>query len=518
MSPSVRRVGRAFAHDVRTHTTKGLSPDLLRDASRRLAIAGLMYAIAFTLSLALNLMFLHFGWARAQAYAERTVVRVISLVLGLGVFLYARRAGLSPERVTAIGLLFEIVGGLLIVWPENSMLVQGPAPSVIGISWLAVWVTIFPMLLPARPRVTIAASLVTATMSPLSIWLLTRAGHPTPPVSTLTFTYVPNYVAALLAMGTSLVLHRMRGQIAEARALGSYELVERLGAGGMGEVWRASHRMLARPAAIKLIAPDAMAGARGTEAEELVKRFEREAQATASLSSPHTVALYDFGVTEDGTFYYVMELLHGIDLQRLVERFGPLPPERAIALLVQACASLDEAHARGLVHRDIKPANVFTCVLGGRHDFAKVLDFGLVAREAGPEGIDARLTQADAIRGTPAFMAPEMASGARVDGRADLYALGCVAYWLVAGAYPFESRSVYELVSKHMYETPEPPSKRAPQPIPQELDALVLRCLAKAPEARPASACELSALLAAIPVAAHWTEPRAAQWWGEHLA
>jgi serine/threonine-protein kinase len=513
-----RRVGPALAHKPHTLTTKGLAADLLRDASRRLALAGLMYAIGFALSLALNLLFLRLGWARLEAYGTRTVLRAISLALGLGVFLYARRPGLSPVRVIAVGLVFEVIGGLLIVWPESLMLVDVPPPSAVGISWLAVWVTIFPMLLPARPRIAIAASLVTATMSPFSIWLLTRLGHTAPPVSTLAFTYLPNYVAALLAIVPAVVLHRMRRQIAEARALGSYELVERLGAGGMGEVWRASHRMLVRPAAIKLIAPGAIAGARSTEADELVKRFEREAQATASLSSPHTVELYDFGVTDDGTFYYVMELLQGIDLQRLVERFGPLPPERAIALLVQACESLDEAHTRGLVHRDIKPANVFTCVLGGRHDFAKVLDFGLVASEVAQEAIDVRLTQGDAIRGTPAFMAPEMASGAHVDGRTDLYALGCVAYWLVAGAHPFESRSVYELVSKHLYEMPEPPSQRATQPIPQEFDALVLRCLAKAPEDRPASARELAELLAAVPVAAQWTEPRAAQWWRENLA
>ena len=511
-----RRVGPAPKSH--TLTTKGLSADLLRDASRRLALAGLIYAIGFALSLVLNLLFLRLGWARPEAFTARTVVRAMGLALGLGVFLYARRPGLSPVRVIAVGLAFEIIGGLLVVWPENRVLVDGPPPSIVGVSWLAVWVTIFPMLLPARPRIAIAASLATATMSPLSIWALTLFGHTAPPTSTLTFTYLPNYVAALLAIVPAVVLHRMRRQISEARAMGSYALVERLGAGGMGEVWRASHRMLARPAAIKLIARDAIAGALSTEADELAKRFEREAQAIASLSSPHTVALYDFGVADDGTLYHVMELLNGIDLQRLVERFGPMPPERAVALLLQVCESLDEAHTRGLVHRDIKPANVFTCVLGGRHDFAKVLDFGLVSADVAEGAIDARLTQVDAVRGTPAFMAPEMASGARVDGRADLYALGCVAFWLVAGSQLFEGGSVYEVVSKHLHDTPEAPSSRATQPIPPEFDALVLRCLAKAPGDRPSSARELAELLAAIPVSPHWTEPRAAQWWREHLA
>jgi len=510
-----RRLSRAqTAHLI---TTKGLAPDILRDASRRLALTGLVYAIGFGISLALNLLFLRLGWARTVGFETRTAVRVMSLVLGIGVFLYARRPGLGPSRVIAIGLAFEVLGGLLLVLPESLTLVAQSSPSVVGISWLAVWVTFFPLLVPASPRIAVAASLVTATMSPLAVWLVTRDGHVAPPVSTLAFNYIPNYVAALLAIVPAVVLHRMRGQIAAARALGSYELVERLGAGGMGEVWRASHRMLARPAAIKLIAPDAMAGADPGETAELVKRFEREAQATASLSSPHTVELYDFGVADDGTFYYVMELLRGIDLQRLVERCGALPPERVVALLAQVCESLDEAHVHGLVHRDIKPANVFTCVLGGRHDFVKVLDFGLVTPEAAPSVIDVRLTQMDAMRGTPAYMAPEMASGGPVDGRADLYALGCVAYWLLVAGHPFEGRSVFELVSKHLHEPAEPPSKRATQPIPVELDALVLRCLAKAPGDRPANARELAELLARVPSAAPWTEARASGWWGENL-
>ncbi len=498
-------------------TTRGLPPDLLRDASRRLALVGLVYAIGFAVSIAINLVFMYLGWSRPEGFAARQIVRVLSLVLGLGVFLYARRPGLPQSRVIGIGIAFEIVGGLLLVWPENQRLVVDSAPSVIGISWLAVWVTFFPLLVPARPWIAIAASLVTATMSPLTIWSFASIGYPVPSAATLTFSFLPNYVAALLTIVPAVMLHRMRGHVAHARALGSYALVERLGAGGMGEVWRASHHMLARPAAIKLISPGAIADAGHSEGAELAKRFEREAQATASLSSPHTVALYDFGVTGDGTFYYVMELLHGVDLQRLVERFGPLPPERSIALLAQACESLHEAHGRGFVHRDIKPANMFSCVLGGYHDFVKVLDFGLVTSGAARSAVDAQLTQKDAMRGTPAFMAPEMMGGAIVDGRADLYALGCVAYWLLVGTRPFEGRSLIEVMSKHMHEAPEPPSKRAKQPIPPELDAIVLRCLAKAPEDRPANARALAEQLAAVPVARPWTEARAAQWWSDHL-
>jgi len=313
------------------------------------------------------------------------------------------------------------------------------------------------------------------------------------------------------------VVYRLGAQVREAREMGSYRLVERLGEGGMGEVWRAQHRLLARPAAIKLIRPE-MLGARDSASRELlVRRFEREAQATALMTSPHTMALYDYGVAEDGTFYYVMELLDGFDLDEMVKRFGPLPPERAVHLLQQMCESLAEAHEAGLIHRDIKPANLYACRYGRAVDFIKILDFGLVKRESRPRADADVVTAEGAPSGTPAFMSPEQALGdERVDARSDLYAVGCVAYWLLTGTLVFKGATLMETIVMHVHREPEPPSRRARSPIPYELEALVMACLSKQPADRPQTADELAARLAAVPLAQEWTADRAQEWWDRH--
>ena len=279
----------------------------------------------------------------------------------------------------------------------------------------------------------------------------------------------------------------------------------------MGEVWRARHRMLARPAAIKLIRP-ALDG-RGIT-DELQRRFEQEAQAIARLRSPHTVELFDFGVADNGAFYYVMELLDGLDADALVRRFGPIPPGRAVHLLRQVCHSLSEAQACGLVHRDIKPANIFLCRYGEDHDFVKVLDFGLV------KALDTRVTQAspdltaeNIVQGTPAFIAPEQAMGdTDVDSRADIYATGCVAYWLLTGQYVFTADTPMGILMHHARTPPPPPSTRTNRPIPQPLERLVLDCLAKSPEGRPQSAAELDQRLGELGLEP-WSEEEAKEWW-----
>ena len=249
----------------------------------------------------------------------------------------------------------------------------------------------------------------------------------------------------------------------------------------------------------------------------MVQRFEREAQATASLSSEHTVDLYDFGVSDDGTFYYIMELLDGLDLDLLVRRFGPLPPSRVVHLLTQVCESLEEAHERGLVHRDVKPANIYVCRSGVRRDFVKVLDFGLVANLRTSAPTELRLTLPEHAIGTPAFMAPEVALGQELDGRSDLYGLGCVAYWLVTGRKVFEGSSVLEVLSKHVSVEPDPPSRHCPGEMPPDLDAVILRCLEKTPDRRPRGAREVAHLLRSVPLADPWTEERAEAWWAEHV-
>jgi serine/threonine-protein kinase len=272
--------------------------------------------------------------------------------------------------------------------------------------------------------------------------------------------------------------------------------------------------MLARPAAIKLIRPEVLAGAHAERSEMALTRFRREAEAAASLRSPHTVELYDFGVTEDETFYFVMELLEGLDLETLVHRYGPLPAGRAIHILRQICESLEEAHASGLVHRDIKPANIHVGRVGLRYDFVKVLDFGLVKTITGIGTDQSMETAAGLTPGTPAYMAPEMALGEKVDARADIYAVGCVAYYLLTGHVVFEAENALQSIAKHLREQPVPPSVRANIALPAGLDGLVLACLAKMQKDRPQSAAELSGRLGAIEVEP-WDREQAKRWWEE---
>jgi serine/threonine protein kinase len=270
--------------------------------------------------------------------------------------------------------------------------------------------------------------------------------------------------------------------------------------------------MLARPAAIKLIRPQVLAAGDREAVQLAVTRFRREADAAAHLRSPHTVALYDFGVTEDGTLYFVMELLEGMDLETLVRQQGPVPANRVIHILRQVCESLEEAHASGLVHRDIKPANIHLGRVGMRHDFVKVLDFGLVKSVDSASSEHSLMTAAGLTPGTPAYMAPEIASGETVDGRADIYALGCVAYYLLTGQLVFQASTTFQIIAKHLQEPPVPPSQRTELVVPPALDRVVLACLAKNPGDRPGSAAELDRLLAGIEVEP-WTEEKAERWW-----
>jgi serine/threonine-protein kinase len=275
--------------------------------------------------------------------------------------------------------------------------------------------------------------------------------------------------------------------------------------------------LLARPAAIKLIRSEVLgSGGSSSSMGNVVQRFEREANATASLQSPHTVALYDFGRTEEGTFYYVMELLDGLDLESLVNRFGPMPAERVVAVLRQACRSLAEAHDAKLVHRDVKPANIMVCRYGREFDFVKVLDFGLVTLQTQHRTEDPKLTADGIAGGTPAYMPPEIAEGKPVDGRTDLYALGCVAYWMLTGHTVFEGDTPMAVILSHVSDTPLPMAKRSEVEIPKELEETVMACLEKSPDRRPQNADELLARLESVPLASPWNDSRARSWWESH--
>jgi len=312
----------------------------------------------------------------------------------------------------------------------------------------------------------------------------------------------------------SHVVTQLGRQVTRAREMGSYRLGELLGRGGMGEVYKATHTMLARAAAIKLIRPEALGAGNSDGAHLAVRRFTREAEAAANLRSPHTVEVYDFGVTDDQTLYFVMEMLEGMDLETLIRQNGPLPAARVIHLMRQVCESLGEAHAKGLVHRDIKPANIHVGQVGLEYDFVKVLDFGLVKEVKRPNATDTRLTVEGMTVGTPTYMAPELALDEAFDGRADLYALGCVTYFLLTGQVVFESDNVMRLMVRHIEEKPVPPSRRTDRQIPPLLDDIVLACLAKDPAARPPSAAVVSRALAAAEADIEpWTQEQAAAWW-----
>ena len=326
--------------------------------------------------------------------------------------------------------------------------------------------------------------------------------------------------AALLAVAIAHLIQGLGFKVVSAQRMGSYVLERKLGHGGMGEVWRGQHARLARPAAIKLIRPQILARMSRANQEMLQTRFELEVQATAALRSPNTVAIYDFGVGQDGTLYYVMELLDGMDLHEAIRAHGPMPPERVIFLLLQACHSLQEAHERGLVHRDLKPSNLFLCRYGADFDFMKVLDFGLVKLLEDPERQDEALglTAAGAITGTPAFMAPEQAARRTVDARSDIYLVGCIAYFLLTGRLVFPGPSPAEMMSQHLRVTPEPVAKRSPFRLPGALAPLVMQCLEKQPDARPQTIASLAKRLREIPLETPWTQARAESWWTEHDA
>jgi hypothetical protein len=456
-------------------------PGYLKFAPQRIAYVCVVYAVIWIVIFAAHNL-LH---SAPQDVLSFVAVFIIALLTAAVMFALTR-THINTMLLLDLGLIFEVVGAFLISYIE-----------VMSIQMLA--------------------SIAAASMGPLAFLIHTAKGVPLPPAWQIISLYAPNYLAAGISFFPIYLLNKDRSDLRQARQMGSYQLVERLGHGGMGEVWKARHDMLARSAMIKMISPGLTGGKTPDESQRALRRFYREAQATAALESPHTVKLFDFGATSGGTFYYVMEMLYGVDLDTLVERFGPVPAGRAVHLLRQVCRSLGEAHASGLIHRDIKPANIFTCRLGLQYDFVKVLDFGLVKRTYLGEG-ESRLTADGLISGTPAYLAPEtVASEEKFDGRADLYSLGCVAYWLLTGKLVFENANQMKMVMDHVQAPPVPPSQRTELEIPPALEEIIMTCLEKDPDKRPQDALELDRRLAAVALGGDWSEERAEKWWKVHL-
>lgn len=489
-----------------TSRPRSLPPELLSAHARRLGIMALLSAFA-VVGMGVGSQVLGAKLGMPSPSGIVLFAEIAAVVASLGMFGLTRRTGQDPAELLDRGLVYEVGMGFLIavmyhVWPD--------APGQIPKGWspVAVWVVSFALLVPATRGKNVLATVATACMDPLGLLLSTALGHSAPPMLVAAGMFLPTAIAAAAAIVGSRVVSELSEQAGRAQELGSYRLVSPLGHGGMGEVWRAEHRMLARDAAIKLVR-----GGTDHSGRELVARFEREAKVTAGLRSPHTVQLYDFGRSDDGAFYYVMELLDGFSLDEVVRRFGPQSPGRVVHVMRQVCHSLAEAHAAGLVHRDIKPGNIILGRYGGDPDFVKVLDFGLV-KTLSASGAD--LTQTGLLAGTPAYMPPEMALGRAVDGRTDLYALGAVGYTLLTGLPVFDRSTALETIHDHASTIPIPPSRRVATPIPQDLERVLLDCLAKEPDERPQTAHALAAGLAKIHLPEPWNREDAERWWNRN--
>ncbi|HUR93351.1 MAG TPA: serine/threonine-protein kinase [Gemmatimonadales bacterium] len=480
-----------------------LPDDLLRQASKRLQILTLIAAALWFLGPLLGHLAIHFadtGDGTEGAFQVIDGIAAFAFATSIGLYLYLRTTRRDPAFLLDLGLVYlvftAIALGLMIHWAPVATAPVVPRPTI---TWIGPVILMTAAIVPAEPWKMLLAGFLAASMDPLGMLLGRAFGayHFDSVLDALAMHY-PNYLLLGVAVVISGVLTRLGQQVTRARELGSYRLGDLIGRGGMGEVYFAHHRMLARPAAIKLIRPEALAGEDGTQAQLATARFRREAEAAARLKSPHSVQLYDFGVTDEGRLYLVMELLDGMNLEQLVRRDGALPAARVAHILRQVCDSLQEAHDAGLVHRDIKPANIHVGRVGRRDDFVKVLDFGLVKSLAGAGGDDSMASVAGMALGTPAFMAPEMVHNEAVDGRADLYSLGCVAYYLLTGHLVFEGETAIQTILMHLQQDPVPPSIRTDRPIPPGLERLVLSCLAKRADDRPQSAETLAVALAAF--------------------
>jgi hypothetical protein len=503
------------------HLTDGASDDALRQF--RLSRFGLALALIGLGFVALN-FFLSL-WVGRISHNRSSLPLVVASTTFAALWLLLRGAPRSRRFVRIVELSTLLVGAT--AFSSMALVLDMLAnPDMIVRTLLTYMLLVYAVYVPSTAKHTLLiAGLITVPLLG-SIFLAFQAWDPAlhdPPAASWPkmpvggMAYPATLVTAFfwaivvaMAASFSQTIYGLRKAVRDIRRLGQYTLEGKLGEGGMGVVYRASHGMLRRPTAIKLLLP-------GRNSVEALTRFEREVRRTAMLTHPNTVTVFDYGQTTDGVFYYAMELLEGASLQEIVEVDGPQPAERVIHLLEQVAGSLAEAHDAGLIHRDIKPGNILVVDRGGISDLVKVVDFGLVKDVGGSGSADATITTADAITGTPHYMAPEAISAPdTVDARADIYALGAVGYWLLTGTHVFRGNTVMEVLAHHLHSAPEKPSARLGVAVERDLEKVLLGCLAKRPEDRPASAQLLREQLRACYAARRWTNQRASEWWTSH--
>ncbi len=507
----VLRCGEARSTRSGSQTHVRIAEEVAEQGARRIGALAILTAVSVV-----GVAIIEHRLQGDMAVAQQTpLYRLSALFLFLAAIALAaiqRVELVSPQDLLDLGLVFEVAGACALALMENS--VPWGKTAFRGSTPVATWIAVCVVVIPNRPWKSITAAFLSAAIVPTAHLLAAQVLGSAP----LPWNRLASYALGpfLIAGWTPFVskrIHQLHEDLSRSQEFGSYHLEKLLGRGGMGEVWLARHRFLRREAAVKLVLAGLLEHATGAERRHIQKRFETEAQAIASLRSPHTVAIYDYGMAENGSLYYAMEYLNGLDAETLVEHYGPQPAGRVVWFLRQACESLEEAHEIGLVHRDIKPSNIFICRLGKRTDFVKIVDFGLVKELAGAK--QAALTQS-ATTGTPAFMSPEQVRGEEVDARTDLYGLGCLAYFLLTGTVVFDKPSAMAMALAHLTERPDPPSARSELPVPESLARIVMTCLEKKPEDRPQSVCELRSLLDKCLDITPWTGADANRWWALH--
>lgn len=489
----------------------GTANELLQSRLQAVSIVCLICLLAFFL--------------RAICIDEPLIVlmRSVSLIIPLGCLgMLVSPEVLSPHQLRRIELMLFGPLCALVVLLQVIFLMKaveaGDTPQQVAVVYsgtlgLAVLMLAYGMLMPNGWRRT-ALMMVPPVLSPTLAMMIVRILMPVMSETIDVMRGIEIGVALLVTGGIATygthALSNLRREVRKAKQLGQYKLTVELGQGGMGQVFLGEHQLLKRPCAIKVIQPEQV----GDPAA--LKRFEREVRSTAQLSHWNTIEIFDYGHTDDGTFYYVMEYMRGLNLFDLVQRYGPLPPARAIHFLSQTCWALQEAHNLGLIHRDLKPANIFAAKRGGVFDVTKLFDFGLVVQSNEYGGVKSRhdCNATTPFAGSPLYMSPEQAAGLKLDGRTDIYSLGAVGYYLLTGRPPFEGKSAWRVMQAHARDPLTPPS-RWNKAIPLDLEAVLVRCLSKEPDQRFGSPKEMAEALAKCRDAGHWNYEHGTRWWKE---